>query len=61
MYYKVLELAGQNLAPKVTGMLIDLESLQIEEILHILESKQQLEKMVNEAKIVLDQAGYKFN
>jgi len=45
----VLKTAGQELAPKITGMLIDLSVLEVTEILEFLESPDLLQERVHEA------------
>jgi len=53
MYPLVLELVGERFAPKVTGMLIDLETLQVSEILQFLKDEELLKSKANEALLVL--------
>lgn len=56
MYHKVMEsgLSNKELAPKITGMLIDLEILDIAEIIEIMENKESLNERVNEALEVIN-------
>ena len=50
MYKRVNELAPQaKYIPKITGMLIDMEVLDIKEIVEILENKDTLRERMNEA------------
>lgn len=58
MYNKVNELnPPTDLIPKITGMLIDLEVLSIEEIIEILEKKDLLaERMYEAIKIIEEDA-----
>ena len=55
MYHKVMEssLADKKLAPKITGMLIDLDILEINEIIEIMENKDILEERIEEAMEVI--------
>lgn len=56
MYHKVVEsgLANKEVAPKITGMLIDLDILDINEIIEIMENKESLEERINEALEVIN-------
>jgi len=56
MYHKVMEsgLSKKDLAPKITGMLIDLDILDITEIIEIMENKESLNERVNEALEVIN-------
>lgn len=56
MYHKVVEsgLASKELAPKITGMLIDLDILDITEIIEIMENKESLIERINEALEVIN-------
>lgn len=56
MYHKVMEsgLSNKDLAPKITGMLIDLDILDIAEIIEIMENKESLNERVNEALEVIN-------
>lgn len=56
MYHKVVEsgLASKELAPKITGMLIDLDILDISEIIEIMENKESLIERINEALEVIN-------
>lgn len=55
MYHKVMEssLQDKKLAPKITGMLIDLDILDIDEIIQIMENKDVLEERIEEAMEVI--------
>lgn len=56
MYNKVNELSPPtDLIPKITGMLIDLEVLSIEEIIEILEKKELLAERMNEAIKIIEE------
>lgn len=56
MYNKVNELSPPtDLIPKITGMLIDLEVLTIEEIIEILEKKDLLQERMNEAIKIIEE------
>ena len=56
MYHKVMEssLTDKKLAPKITGMLIDLDILDINEIIEIMENKDILEERIAEAMEVIE-------
>lgn len=55
MYKKVNELAPpSSLIPKITGMLIDLDVLEIKEIIEILENPELLKDRMNEAINIID-------
>ena len=56
MYHKVMEsgLGNKELAPKITGMLIDTEILEIAEIIEIMENKESLNERINEALEVIN-------
>lgn len=56
MYHKVMEsgLLNKELAPKITGMLIDLDILEIAEIIEIMENRESLNERVNEALEVIN-------
>jgi len=45
--------AGEQIAPKITGMLIDLSVLEVPEILEFLENPELLDERVNEAKTLI--------
>jgi len=45
--------AGESLAPKITGMLIDLSVLEVSEILEFLESDELLKERIDEAKSLI--------
>jgi hypothetical protein len=56
MYNKVNELSPPtDLIPKITGMLIDLEVLSIEEIIEILEKKELLAERMHEAIKIIEE------
>ena len=55
MYGKVVDSgAPDNLVPKITGMLIDLEVLSIQEIIEILRDDELLTERINEAKEIIE-------
>ena len=55
MYKKVKELSPPaNLIPKITGMLIDTEVLEIKEIVEILENKDTLRDRITEAISIIE-------
>jgi len=49
LFPQVLTIAGNDLAPKITGMLIDLSVLEVTEILEFLETPELLAERVHEA------------
>lgn len=56
MYNKVAEhTKNRSLIPKITGMLIDLEVLSIEEIIEILENRNILAERIEEAVKIIDE------
>lgn len=58
MYQKVAEhTKNQNLIPKITGMLIDLEVLTIQEIIEILEKRDILVERIDEAIKIIEEDG----
>ena len=58
MYQRVAEITkNQNLIPKITGMLIDLEVLTIVEIIEILEKKDVLIERIDEAIKIIEEDG----
>lgn len=57
MYPKVLQkCSDQGKVSKITGMLIDLEILELEEIIDILNNEDALEERINEALEVIDES-----
>ena len=54
MYEKVSALTNDRLAPKVTGMLIDLEVLSLSDVLELLEQPVKLEEMVADAVQIIE-------
>lgn len=56
MYHKVMEsgLSNKDLAPKITGMLIDMDILDLTEIIEIMENKESLNERVSEALDVIN-------
>lgn len=56
LYPKVLKEIGNNLAPKITGMLVDFEVMTEEEIVEAIEDDSILRQRINEAKEALDEA-----
>ena len=57
MFEKVSKVTTPQLSPKVTGMLIDLEVLDLNDVLEILESQDKLKDMVNDARQIIEEAG----
>lgn len=53
----IKEKAGEQIAPKITGMLIDLSVLEVSEILEFLENPQLLEERISEAKVLILEEG----
>jgi len=57
LYPMVKELAkDKNLAPKITGMLIDFEVFEVTDIIELLESKEHLVERVEEAEDLITTA-----
>ena len=50
LYPKVVDIVGPQLAPKITGMLLDFEVLSVQDILEMLEDNTALSERVNEAQ-----------
>lgn len=58
MYQKVVEICtDKSQVPKITGMLIDLDVLSIEEIIEILETKPLLLERIEEAQKIIEEEG----
>lgn len=58
MYSKVVDNCRErSLVPKITGMLIDLEVLSIEEIIEILDNKSLLLERIEEAQKIIEEEG----
>lgn len=60
MYSKILGVLGsaqQGLVPKITGMLIDLEVLSIDEIIEILTDDALLRERIEEAQAIIEDEG----
>lgn len=53
----IRERAGEQIAPKITGMLIDLSVLEVSEILEFLENPQLLDERVSEAEALIREEG----
>jgi len=53
----IRERAGETIAPKITGMLIDLSVLEVSEILEFLENPQLLDERVSEAEALIREEG----
>jgi len=45
---------GESIAPKITGMLIDLDVLEISEIFEFLDDQDLLKERINEAKELIE-------
>eukprot|EP01017_Pseudomicrothorax_dubius_P005887 TRINITY_DN1159_c0_g1_i5.p1 TRINITY_DN1159_c0_g1~~TRINITY_DN1159_c0_g1_i5.p1 ORF type:complete len:159 (+),score=39.09 TRINITY_DN1159_c0_g1_i5:93-569(+) len=58
LYPKVENKVGRQFAPKITGMLIDLEVMNEEEILEMIEDESTLEERIEEAKEVMWEEDY---
>lgn len=56
MYHKVVEsnLTNKSYAPKITGMLIDLDILELNEIIDIMENREVMNERINEALEVIE-------
>eukprot|EP01017_Pseudomicrothorax_dubius_P037485 TRINITY_DN549_c0_g1_i1.p1 TRINITY_DN549_c0_g1~~TRINITY_DN549_c0_g1_i1.p1 ORF type:complete len:638 (+),score=227.91 TRINITY_DN549_c0_g1_i1:105-2018(+) len=55
LYPKVEDKVGRQLAPKITGMLVDFEVMTEEEIMQAIEEEQVLEQRIQEAKEALEE------
>jgi len=53
LFPMIKDRVGESLAPKITGMLIDLDVLEIAEIFEFLEDRDLLHERVEEAKILI--------
>lgn len=53
LYPSVLKKTDEDLAPKITGMLIDFESFSVSDILEFIESESALNAAILEAKQVI--------
>jgi hypothetical protein len=53
----VKQISGDSLAPKITGMLIDLSVLEVTEILEFLENNELLVERVQEAVELIQSEG----
>jgi len=57
LYPLVKELAkNKELAPKITGMLIDFDVFDVSDIIELLESKQSLVERIEEAENLISQS-----
>jgi len=56
LYPRVEKFIGRNLAPKITGMLVDFEVMTEEEIIEAIEDENILGQRIQEAKEALDEA-----
>lgn len=54
MYNKIYGKAQEALVPKITGMLIDLDVLSIQEIVEILSDDALLQERINEARNIIE-------
>lgn len=56
MYHRIVgsSLVNKSLAPKITGMLIDMDILDFNEIIDIMENKENLEERIEEALEVIE-------
>lgn len=48
-------ITDSNLAPKVTGMLIDFDVFEVTDILEFIEDESELQNRINEAISLIDQ------
>lgn len=53
LYPLVLERAGNDLAPKITGMLIDFENFSVADILELIDSPTGLADAIQEATAII--------
>ena len=53
LYPMVVKRIGAELAPKITGMLIDFGNFSVSDILELIDSESALEDAINEAKNVI--------
>lgn len=61
MYNQVKKYAPQDQVPKITGMLIDLEVLDIQEIADILNDDKTLQERISEAMKIIEEDGTEHN
>jgi len=57
LFPKIRAEAGEAVAPKITGMLIDLDVLEVSEILEFLEDPELLKERIKEAKELIESEG----
>lgn len=57
LYPLVVKIIGAQLAPKITGMLVDFEVMSEEEIVEAIEKSDVLAQRIQEAREALDEAG----
>jgi uncharacterized membrane protein YheB (UPF0754 family) len=57
MFYRVqsVQSVNKDLVPKITGMLIDLEVLELDEVIEILSDDKVLEERINDAIAVIEE------
>lgn len=57
MFYRVqsVQSVNKDLVPKITGMLIDLEVLEFEEVIEILKDDKVLEERISDAIAVIEE------
>ena len=56
MFYRVASTnVGQDLVPKITGMLIDLEVLDLADVIEILTNDESLKEKISDAITVLNE------
>jgi len=57
LFPKIKAEAGDAIAPKITGMLIDLDVLEISEIIEFLQDPDLLKERIIEAKELIESEG----
>mgnify|MGYP003879850419 FL=1 len=55
LFPKVMGMAGSELAPKITGMLVDFDVLTIQDIIELLEDPAILQERIEEARELIQQ------
>jgi len=53
LYPMIAEKEGNDLAPKITGMLVDLKVLEVNDVLEFFEDPVKLEDRISEAKEII--------
>jgi len=57
LYPKIVEKAGTEAAPKITGMLVDLNVLEVNDVLEFFEDPIKLDDRIEEAREIIQQEG----